>query len=902
MNPTEIADALEEIAARRFDGGEFPFAFAAAMGSPQATVSKLRSGTINKSKVPGAVLMNRKYYAIVTDPGAVDQGLSMIRSDKKTTTHKPAILLATDGVDLSAEHVASGDSLHIKFADLHHHFGFFLPAAGMSRYKAAEENEVDVKAAGRLAKLYDALLKKNPEWKTPERRHDLNQLMTRLIFCMFAEDVGIFENNLFSRLIFTHAGDKGEEAQACIASAFAAMNLPNGRRQDLPAWADAFPYVNGGLFADALDVPKFDRGAYRYLQDACQLDWQEINPDIFGSMIQSVADPDKRSELGMHYTSVPNILKVLGPLFLDDLDEQIEKAGDSRKALARVLKRIEGIRVFDPACGSGNFLVVAYRELRAREIRVLERLAQLDGGASAQMFSGVRLANFYGIEITDFAAETAKLALFIAEYQANARFGEMFGNTAPALPLRDGGNIVCENSLRLDWNRVCPPPSDDEEVFIAGNPPFLGKAQQEASHKADKDLLFGDLGVNYKAFDYVVGWFYKAGQYIKDRPAQAALVATNSIAQGDAASTIWPLILGGGREIGFAHRTFKWRNNASANAAVMCVIVGIRNRSNAPKTLFDGDLKTPASHINSYLLNMSDMVVRRLNTSLFGLPEMQFGNMPYDAGKLLMKPSERDQLLDHHPEAAEFVRRFMGSQEVVKGIERYCLWIDDEKLEEATKIVGVRKMIEATRAARLDMKDKAGRDLAERPHQFREHYAPRSSAILVPGVTSERRPYLPVERVGADVIASNLNFALYDAPEWCLALIASRLHLVWIGTVCGKLKSDFRYSNTLGWNTFPVPRFTDDQLEALNASARSILKTRYMHHPKTIAQLYDPDDMPDDLREVHRQNDELLETMYIGRPFRNDTERLERLFKLYAARIEKLKKEEAPKRMVKSNG
>ena len=334
----------------------------------------------------------------------------------------------------------------------------------------------------------------------------------------------------------------------------------------------------------------------------------------------------------------------------------------------------------------------------------------------------------------------------------------------------------------------------------------------------------------------------------------------------------------------------------------MCVIVGIRNRSNAPKVLFDGDLKTPSSHINSYLLNMSDMVVRRLNTSLFGLPDMQFGNMPYDAGQLLMKPSERDQLLDHHPEAAEFVRRFMGSQEVVKGIERYCLWIDDEKLEEAMKIAGVRKMIEATRAARLDMKDKAGRDLAERPHQFREHYAPRSSAILVPGVTSERRPYLPVERVGADVIASNLNFALYDAPEWCLALIASRLHLVWIGTVCGKLKSDFRYSNTLGWNTFPVPRFTQDQLQALSSSARAILKTRYMHHPKTIAQLYDPDDMPDDLREVHRQNDELLETMYIGRPFRNDTERLERLFKLYAARIEKLKKEEAPKRMVKSNG
>ena len=898
MNPTEIADALEEIAARPFDGGEFPFAFAAAMGSPQATVSKLRSGTINKSKVPGAVLMNRKFYAMVTEPGAVDQGLSMIRSDKKTTAHKPAILLATDGVDLSAEHVASGDSLHIKFADLHHHFGFFLPAAGMSRYKAAEENEVDVKAAGRLAKLYDALLKKNPEWKTPERRHDLNQLMTRLIFCMFAEDVGIFENNLFSRLIFTHAGDKGEEAQACIASAFAAMNLPNGQRQDLPAWADAFPYVNGGLFADALDVPKFDRGAYRYLQDACQLDWQEINPDIFGSMIQSVADPDKRSELGMHYTSVPNILKVLGPLFLDDLDEQIEKAGDSRKALARVLKRIEGIRVFDPACGSGNFLVVAYRELRAREMRVLEHLAQLDGGASAQMFSGVRLANFYGIEITDFAAETAKLALFIAEYQANARFGEIFGNTAPALPLRDGGNIVCDNSLRLNWDRVCPPPNEDEEVFIAGNPPFLGKAQQEAPHKADKDFLFGELGVNYKAFDYVVGWFYKAGQYIEGRPAQTALVATNSIAQGDAASTIWPLILGQEREIGFAHRTFKWRNNASANAAVMCIIVGIRNRSNAPKVLFDGELKTPSSHINSYLLNMNDVEVTKQSASLFGLPEMTFGEMPRDDGNLVLDVQSREKLLAEHPMLESRIRLFLGSTELINGKERWCLWFDERReknLEDILRIDAVRKRVDAVSQFRADSSNKSTRDFADRGFRFVERRSPvnYSHAILVPSVSSERRPYLPVDRVGSDVIASNLNFALYDAHEWCLALIASRLHLVWIGTVCGKLKSDFRYSNTLGWNTFPVPRFTEDQLETLNASARAILKTRYMHHPKTIAQLYDPDDMPDDLREVHRQNDELLETMYIGRPFRNDTERLERLFKLYAARIEKLKKEEA---------
>ncbi|PRY20466.1 type II restriction/modification system DNA methylase subunit YeeA [Aliiruegeria haliotis] len=905
MNPTEIADALEEIAARPFDGGEFPFAFAAAMGSPQATVSKLRSGTINKSKVPGAVLMNRKFYAMVTEPGAVDQGLSMIRSDKKTTTHKPAILLATDGVDLSAEHVASGDSLHIKFADLHHHFGFFLPAAGMSRYKAAEENEVDVKAAGRLAKLYDALLKKNPDWKTPERRHDLNQLMTRLIFCMFAEDVGIFDNNLFSRLIFTHAGDKGEEAQSCIASAFAAMNLPKGQRQNLPAWADAFPYVNGGLFADTLDVPKFDRGAYRYLQDACQLDWQEINPDIFGSMIQSVADPDKRSELGMHYTSVPNILKVLGPLFLDDLDEQIEKAGDSRKAQARVLKRIEGIRVFDPACGSGNFLVVAYRELRAREMRVLERLAQLDGGASAQMFSGVRLANFYGIEITDFAAETAKLALFIAEYQANARFGEMFGNTAPALPLRDGGNIVCDNALRLDWEGVCPPPGENEEVFIAGNPPFVGFNSRTPAQSEDMRFLLADRLKSFERLDLVICWFIKAADYIRGRAGAGALVSTNSIAQGVTVNILWPEVLREGIRIHFAHRPFMWSNNAAKNAAVSCVVVGISSSRTGQSIIFDGELRKDANNINGYLLDAPDVTVAQKGRPIFPLPKMDVGSIARDEGNLIFSETERNQLVSEHPEAAPFIRRYMGAREVAQGLVRYCLWAETNELDDVRRFPPLAKRLDAVAKFRSESDAQVTRDAAAVPHRFGQitgKGVPKKSAILMPRTSSSRRPYLPVELVGSDVVASADCQIIFDPPDWCFAILASKLQWCWVSTVSGRMKNDFRYSSTLCWHVFPIPRFTEDQLEALNASARAILKTRYMHHPKTIAQLYDPDDMPDDLREVHRQNDELLETMYIGRPFRNDTERLERLFKLYAARIEKLKKEEAPKRMVKSNG
>jgi hypothetical protein len=500
----------------------------------------------------------------------------------------------------------------------------------------------------------------------------------------------------------------------------------------------------------------------------------------------------------------------------------------------------------------------------------------------------------YGIEITDFGAETAKLSLFIAEYQANSRFGDMFGATAPALPLRDGGNVVCDNALRIKWEAVCPPPEGDEEVYIAGNPPFLGKAQQEAHHKADKDFLFADLGCNYKAFDYVVGWFFKAGQYINGQNAQAALVATNSISQGDAVSTIWPLILGDSREIGFAHRTFKWRNNASANAAVMCVIIGIRNHSSSPKVLFDGELKTPAGHINNYLLSMGHIVVTRASKSLFQLPEMKFGNMPGDGGNLILSKTEAFSMLERYPEAESFVLRYIGSQEVVKGIERYCLWLKPSERDVWSGIQFIEDRLKAVTEFREKSSRKETRELKTNPERFIFEVGKQNShAVLVPSVTSERRPYLPVDRVGADVISSNLNFAIYDSPEWCLSVIASRLHWVWIGTVCGRLESRFRYSNTLGWNTFPVPKFSDEQLEQLNASARAILKTRYMHHPKTIAQLYDPDKMPDDLREVHRQNDELLETMYIGGPFKNDTERLERLFKLYAARIEQMKKEAA---------
>ena len=890
MNPTEIYEALANLASKPFDAAEFPFEFALATDNAPATIAKLKGGTYNKSDIPDGVLLNQKFHFSPALPGMSAACLDALRASKRNAKHRPAILIATDGNEVAAEHPKSGDTLYCAFSELGDRFGFFLPAAGKERYRAAEENPVDVKVAGKLAKLYDALIRKNPDWAEKARQHDMNQLMTRLIFCMFAEDVGIFPENQFSRLIFTHAGDRGEGMREVLINAFTAMNTPKPDRGGLPASTREFEYVNGGLFAGRIDAPVFDVTATRYLKDVCGETWTGINPDIFGSMIQSVANAKLRSELGMHYTSVPNIMKVLGPLFLDDLDAEIEKAWGRERALRQVLERIGKIRVFDPACGSGNFLVVAYRSLREREIRILTRLAELTGGAQTEMWSAVPIRNFYGIELTDFAVETAKLALFIAEYQANALFKEAFGRKPADLPLRDAANIVCDNALRVDWERVCPPPEDGGEVFIAGNPPFVGTTYRTAEQKADFNHVFSGRVDSSGRLDFVSAWLLKAADYVRDHAGVAALLATSSTVQGASVEPLWTEILSGGNQIFFAHRSFKWRNNAARNAAVECVIVGLRQHKQGSVRLFDESTAHTVEAINAYLIAGQQIFVAATRNSLFGMPQMGPGNFPYDFGHLILSPEERDAMLDVSPEAAPFIRKFGGSREVIHGLQRFCLWIDDHEVEVARKIPEISRRIDAVKTDRLASKDSGTRRMAQRPHQFREHVAPKSHAILVPRTSSENRPYLPFDRVGADFVSSDNNHVILDAPDWCMALIASRLHLVWIGTVCGRLESRFRYSNTLGWNTFPVPKFTGDQLAALTASAMAILRCRYGHYPATIAQLYDPDKMPDDLRAAHKANDDLLESMYIGRPFRNDTERLEHLFKLYAARAKKLKK------------
>ena len=730
--------------------------------------------------------------------------------------------------------------------------------------------------------------------------------MARLIFCFFAEDTGIFiGDDCFTACVRQMTASDGSNVHEVLEELFRAMDVhPDDRRAAaLKPYADVFPYVNGGLFEGSRDCPRFSRIARSYLIRAGELDWREINPDIFGSMIQAVADEGERGALGLHYTSVPNIMKVLGPLFLDDLHAQLEAAGTNARKLLNLRKRLSRIRVFDPACGSGNFLVIAYIRMREIEALVCERRGE------ALERSWVPLSNFHGIEIKDFAAEIAKLALLIAEFQCDVRMIGQAEARALILPLKDTGRIVTGNALRLDWLEVCPPAggTDDErlalddpeavETYVCGNPPYVGSKRQTAEQRADLKAIFAGRAKTYKTLDYVAGWFLKAASFLDEQRGTAAFVATNSVCQGEQAGTLWPVIFALGHHIRFAHRSFKWANLAAHNAGVTCVIVGISGDEGTSRWLFDHEQSREVASIGPYLLAMDETVVTKRRDNLSGLPAMQFGNHPYYATDLMFSRSNAEAMIRENERLRDVIRPLYGSKEFVDGAPRFCLWLTDDDLPWAMRDERVAARVEGVRIKRLDAtNDRAAQQLADSPHRFRDQTTAERHTLIVPRVSSENRPYLPVGVFDKRAVLQDRAFALYDAPLWNLALIASRLHWVWIGTVCVRMRTDFSYSNTLGWNTFPVPRLTAEHRAELTERAEAILLAREAHFPATIAELYDPAAMPADLRAAHEANDEALERIYIGRRFRNDTERLEHLFERYTKMIEAERRREERER------
>ena len=622
-------------------------------------------------------------------------------------------------------------------------------------------------------------------------------------------------------------------------------------------------------------------------------------------MIQAVADVEERGALGMHYTSVPNILKVLNPLFLDDLRAALNEARDNKIKLLNLRRRMARIRVFDPACGSGNFLVIAYKQMREIEAEINRRRGE------SHLGSEIPLTNFRGIELRDFPAEIARLALIIAEFQCDVLYRGQKDALQEFLPLDAENWIRCDNALRLDWLSICPPtgtgvkmvgddlfstPPDQTgidfvneggETYICGNPPYKGSQTQTKEQKADLAAVFDPYGISSKQIDYVGGWFMKAAAYAKTTKAESAFVSTNSICQGRIVPLLWPKIFEIDSVIRFAHTSFKWTNLASHNAGVTVAIVGLSTQTNKKRQLFDlsSDGETTvrdAANITPYLTIGGNVVVNSQSTNLSGLPEMAFGNMPIDGGNLLLSHDDVEALnlsADHHK---AFIRRIYGSAEFIRGLGRYCLWIDDSALDEANLVPSIARRIEGVREMRKNSSREATVDLAESSHRFGWIAQQGNETVtIVPSVSSESREYLPVGYEPEGTIVSNLAFGLFNSPLWNMALIASRLHLVWIATVCGKLETRYRYSNTLGWNTFPVPLLTEQNKADLTACAEAILLAREAHFPATIADLYDPDNMPENLRHAHERNDEVLERIYIGRRFRNDTERMEKLFELY---------------------
>lgn len=908
MNAVEIEVALSDLAREPFDAAEFPFAFLAAFGNNETTLKRLRTGNNNASDVQGAILQRNHIHIVVCESGKVSAALQTLRASPSTRKAKAKFILATDGHTLEAEDLIGGETIACLYTEFPNHFGFFLPLAGISTIKEIKDNPIDIRATGRLNRLYIELLKENPDWAHEKRRHDMNHFMARLIFFFFAEDTDIFNGDgLFTKTIDRFSEISGSNTHEVMSEIFRAMNTKIADRAtgNFRPWADIFPYVNGGLFSGSTEVPRFSRIARTYLTHAGQLNWKEINPDIFGSMIQAVADDAERGALGMHYTSVPNILKVLNPLFLDDLQNQLEAAGNNKTKLRNLRRRMAHIRVFDPACGSGNFLVIAYKQMRSIEFAINRILEE------SHLGSVIPLTNFRGIELRDFPAEIARLALIIAEFQCDVLYRGQKEALATFLPLGAENWIICGNALRLDWLTICPPegtgvkvmgddlfntPLDQTEIdfenkggetYICGNPPYLGSTWQSAEQKDDLKAIFDYRCKTWKSLDYVAGWFMKAADYGKHIPTVSAFVSTNSICQGQQVSILWSLIFKTEHEIAFAHTSFKWANLASYNAGVTVAIIAIARNYKKPKRLFslsdEGiNLQKQVSYINAYLVFGGNVIIEKSAKPLTKISEMNFGNKPTDGGNLLLTSDEVNALNLTPEQKSLFIRQIYGSAEFIRGLSRYCLWIEDAYLEEAMKISAIRTRIEGVRKMRLASSKSATVEIAKTPHRFGEvRQKGNDNSIVVPRVSSENRNYLPAGYLPTGNIISDSAFALYDAPLWNMALIASRLHLIWIATVCGKLETRYRYSNTLGWNTFPVPQLTAQEKLDLTESAENILLAREMHFPKTIADLYEPDKMPENLRHAHEWNDEIIERIYIGRKFKNDTERLEKLFEMY---------------------
>lgn len=854
-------------------------------GYGDASLARVADGRGNDAK-DGKTILIKKLLAYRCSETNVfgDEDLYAILDDMRATPSiskkEPRLYIASDGTRIVAYDPKEDDIYDNDISLLWKDFEFFKPLAGIEKFKNTEESEADVKSAEMMAKIYDDIRRYN-NVTDKEQVHNINVFMTRLLFCFFAEDTGLFPvQNMFTHAIEHNTKADGSDIAEFIEGIFDVMAINDGEvRASLPNVISQFPYVNGGLFQKHIPIPIMSRRTRMLMLRCGEYNWAEINPDIFGSMIQAVVNPDDRAGLGMHYTSVPNIMKVIKPLFLDELTDEFIRSKEDERKLRLLLVRLSRIKFFDPACGSGNFLIIAYKAIRELEIQIWKQLQSISGGQAIIPFSEISLQQFYGIEIDEYACDTATLSLWLTEHQMNNVFYRDLGTRPDALPLRPSGNIVCGNACRLDWNTVCPHTAD-EEVYIMGNPPYLGARLQDETQKEDMEKTFNNK-LSFSNLDYIASWFWNGAKYIKDNNAKYAFVSTNSISQGEQVSILWRNIFDLNLNIFFARTSFKWSNNAKNNAAVICTIIGVSNNSNEKKQIYNETTNEchQVDNINPYLSAGANIIVEKLHKSPFYMPQMDFGSMPNDGGNLILSEEEKENLVEEYPLSKQYIKRFMGSQEFIRDEFRYCLWLENEK--DGREIPPIIARIEKCYQERNNSKRKATNKLAELSYKFGEIRYQPTDAIIVPRVSSERREYIPIGFVDKDTVISDSAFAIYDAELWLFGLLTSKMHNIWVRTVGGRLKTDYRYSATLCYNTFPFPKINNEQKNRLTTLAENILLVRENHTEMTLGEMYNPESMPMDLKVAHQALDIAVEQCYRPEPFSSDEERLEYLFKLY---------------------
>ncbi|HEL1612693.1 TPA: class I SAM-dependent DNA methyltransferase [Streptococcus suis] len=904
-----IEDKIQQLLEDGFDQASFIYEFLSFYNIPKATITRIRKDQSGEIK-------NKLYFKTVPTDKSVVAGVAEIEEGIKDKKSQPRYIIVTNFVDFAAKDTKTSDTLQIPFKDLPTYADFFLAWNGVEKVDYAKENPADIKAAERFTRLYDELKKINHFDDRSQEEKEFNLFLIRLLFLLFAEDTEIMKKGIFTNAIKTRSREDGSDLNTLFNQIFASLDIANRLSQE--SWLQEFPYVNGKLFTDASTNLVFDKKTRKLILEAGELlNWNEINPDILGAMIQTVASSEHRSSSGMHYTSVENIMKVIKPLFLDELTANFQTIVDKinenedkditertrrenratyEKELSTLHRRLSKIKFFDPACGSGNFLIITYKELRRLEIRLLKALRELRQDGKIDFFetSKISLNQFYGIELDDFAHEVARLSLWIAEYQMNLEALNEINLQSAFLPLRDAGNITQGNALRLDWATVVPHTPTDE-IYLIGNPPYIGAKLQNKEQKEDLRLTISEQ-FKYKLMDYIAGWFFKGIDFINISNAKLAFVTTNSVFQGEQVAYIWKPLLEK-CEIEFAYTSFKWGNSAANNAGVTVAIVGLANKINISpmKYIFDENLVCQTvSHINPYLASGEDIIVESERQTINNLPKILFGNMPRDGGFLIISNiNERNEIIQKYPELAPNIKRYIGSEEYIKDKPRYVFWLNASEYDFVKNNPEIQSRIRSVAENRLQSTKEDTRKAAARPYAFVERVrwdeaystfkqsgADEFVQLLVPATSSENRDYLPMGLVFEDTIISNSAYAIYNAPVYLLGLLMSRLHMTWLRAIGGKLETRYRYSAGLVYNTFPVPELSTKRKNQIEEQVFEILDLRE-ELGGTLAELYHRDTMPQALREAHQVLDGIVERAYKETPFTSDEERLSHLLKRY---------------------